>query len=225
MTRRILARQLCDIAIATTTALSLVGSQSVAFAQPDAERETRTPIKHVIVIIGENRTFDHVFATYKPVDKNETVWNLLSKGIVKPDGAPGPNYAEALQYSATDNTTWRMAPTKAAYATLPPAMVGGPSTPQVCAALGATTGTSCDTPANEQQAKAIENGLADGYYQYMLTGGTGQPSHQPDQRIAYDGQGPTTLPPGPFQLTSANLPYDAYAASPVHRFYQPAYTG
>ena len=28
------------------------------------------------------------------------------------------------------------------------------------------------------------------------------------------------LPPGPFQITSSTLPYDAYAASPVHRFYQ-----
>ena len=27
---------------------------------------TRTPIKHVIYIIGENRTFDHAFATYVP---------------------------------------------------------------------------------------------------------------------------------------------------------------
>jgi phospholipase C len=27
---------------------------------------TATPIKHVIVIIGENRTSDHVFATYQP---------------------------------------------------------------------------------------------------------------------------------------------------------------
>jgi len=25
---------------------------------------TLTPIKHVIIIIGENRTFDHIFATY-----------------------------------------------------------------------------------------------------------------------------------------------------------------
>ena len=36
---------------------------------PDAEdlsRVTRTPIKHVILIIGENRTFDHLFATYQP---------------------------------------------------------------------------------------------------------------------------------------------------------------
>ena len=26
----------------------------------------QAPIKHVIVIVGENRTFDHLFATYKP---------------------------------------------------------------------------------------------------------------------------------------------------------------
>ena len=32
----------------------------------DRSRSTRSPIKHVILIIGENRTFDHVFATYTP---------------------------------------------------------------------------------------------------------------------------------------------------------------
>ena len=41
-----------------------------AFAQAaDAsshDADTSTPIKHVIVIIGENRSFDHVFATYVP---------------------------------------------------------------------------------------------------------------------------------------------------------------
>jgi hypothetical protein len=40
-----------------------------------AESPTATPIKHVIIIIGENRTFDHVFATYQPVNK-DTVLNL-----------------------------------------------------------------------------------------------------------------------------------------------------
>src|SRR5262249_46307717 len=30
----------------------------------------------------------------------------------------------------------------------------------------------------------------------------------------------STLASGPFQLTGADFPYDAYAASPVHRFYQ-----
>ena len=28
---------------------------------------TASPIKHVIVIVGENRSFDHIFATYQPV--------------------------------------------------------------------------------------------------------------------------------------------------------------
>src|SRR5271170_6764103 len=60
--------------------------------------ETRTPIKHVIVIIGENRSFDHVFATYQP-KHGESVWNLLSEGIVNADGTPGPNFSQAEQLS------------------------------------------------------------------------------------------------------------------------------
>jgi phospholipase C len=41
----------------------------MAFGQAlhtEAQANPRTPIKHVIIIVGENRTFDHVFATYKP---------------------------------------------------------------------------------------------------------------------------------------------------------------
>jgi phospholipase C len=74
-----------------------------AFAQAaDAsshDADTSTPIKHVIVIIGENRSFDHVFATYVP-KKGQTVWNLLSEGIVKADGTPGPNFPLAEQKHA-----------------------------------------------------------------------------------------------------------------------------
>src|ERR1700754_830255 len=40
---------------------------------------TNTPIKHVILLIGENRTFDHVYATYTP-PKGQSVHNLLSEG-------------------------------------------------------------------------------------------------------------------------------------------------
>jgi phospholipase C len=40
-----------------------------------------TPIEHVVVIVGENRSFDHLFATYV-ARRGETVWNLLSKGII-----------------------------------------------------------------------------------------------------------------------------------------------
>ena len=65
-------------------------------ASGDSRRmSTATPIKHVIVIIGENRTFDNVYGAYVP-KRGQQVANLLSRGIVKADGAPGPN-ADAQQ--------------------------------------------------------------------------------------------------------------------------------
>ena len=75
-----------------------------AYAKPTKVATARTPIKHVIVIVGENRSFDQIFATYKPVNSDETVMNLLSQGIVKADGAPGANYALATQYKAISHT-------------------------------------------------------------------------------------------------------------------------
>lgn len=59
----------------------------------------RTPIEHVIVIVGENRTFDNLFATYRPKGR-QSVSNLLSRGIVRADGSPGPNFALAEQHTA-----------------------------------------------------------------------------------------------------------------------------
>src|SRR5215469_2537513 len=47
---------------------------------------------------GENRRFDHLFATYVPKRGNERVSNLLSKGIINADGSPGPNFAQANQF-------------------------------------------------------------------------------------------------------------------------------
>jgi len=176
-------------------------------AAQDNSGNTTSPIKHLIVIIGENRTFDHVFATYKPKG-GETVDNLLSKGIVNEDGTPGPNFSRGLQYSAVDNSQdgYQINPMdKSLYSILPSPLTGGPS--NVCKNNGICT---------LAEAQASENGLANGYYKFMLTGGTGQLSHVPDQRV----QNVNELPPGPFQLTSDTFSYDAYAASPVHRFYQ-----
>src|ERR1700724_2563776 len=55
---------------------------------------TATPIKHVIVLIGENRSFDNVFGMYRP-RPGRSVSNLLTKGIVNASGmtvlnTPGP---------------------------------------------------------------------------------------------------------------------------------------
>ncbi len=162
---------------------------------------TTSPIKHVIVIIGENRTFDHVFATYKPKD-GESVDNLLSKHIINADGTPGRRFASAHQNSAVDMTNFEQSPGgKSLYPVLPAPLVGGPTVPYI---------------SSLAEAKAVENGLPnDQYYTYLTTGGTGLTAKTPDTRIP----NVNSLPPGPFQITPG-IPYDAYAASPVHRFYQ-----
>ncbi len=164
---------------------------------------TATPIQHVIVIIGENRTFDHVFATYKPV-AGQTVKNLLSEGIVNPDGTPGPNFPLAYQSQAVDSkpdTYLLNPPDNTTYQVLPPVLAGGYTTPPF---------------PDIASAMAVENGLPVGYYKYLTTGGTGLNHGDVDTRIP----NATSLPPGPFQITSATHPYDAYDNSPVHRFYQ-----
>jgi phospholipase C len=175
-----------------------------AFAQnSDASSVTRTPIKHVIVIIGENRTFDHIFATYKPV-AGQKVDNLLSKGIINEDGTPGPNYSFARQYLAEDRSDdgYQISPMqKSVYSVLPPPLAGGPTKPFITSVA---------------QAEQIENGLPNStYYKFLTTGGTGLKSGTPDTRIP----NVNNLPGGPFQITPG-IKYDDYAASPVHRFYQ-----
>jgi phospholipase C len=185
---------------------NLGASTPTAAAQTPATAVT--PIKHVIVIIGENRTFDHVYATYKP-KKGQTVSNLLSRGIVTADGTPGLNYGISAQYSAVDSGAYEISPgSKAAYANIP-----APET------AGAPTAASDSDPApfvTLSLAKLAEPGLFSSYNKYLLTGATGLKHDIPDTRIP----NVSSLGSGAFQLTSATLPYDAYAASPVHRFYQ-----
>jgi len=81
---------------------AMLGAQAfapLAYAGPDQKNPgvpPATPIKHLIVLIGENRTFDHVFASYS-AKNGQTVGNLLAKGIIDQNGAPGPNSAVATQ--------------------------------------------------------------------------------------------------------------------------------
>src|SRR5258708_13690631 len=57
--------------------------------------KTATPIKHVIIIVGENRSFDHLFATYVPQRKNERVLNLLSEATINATSSPAPTFPKA----------------------------------------------------------------------------------------------------------------------------------
>ncbi len=175
--------------------------------QPSRDKDTATPIKHVIVIVGENRSFDHVFATYVP-KKGQRVWNLLYEGIVKADGTPGRNFSKAEQLAANDTSSdgYLLDPPKNTFAgsVLPAPLAGGPTDSYV---------------KNDNLTLAVqsENGLPGDYYAYLVTGGSGLTSKTPDTRI----KNVNALPAGPFQLTNGDtFTYNSYAASPVHRFYQ-----
>ncbi len=127
------------------------------------DNNTVTPIKHVIVIIGENRSFDHVFATYQPVT-GQSVWNLFSEGIVNADGTPGPNFWKAAQKAASDAApdAFLLSPPQTEFPgdVLPAPLNGGPTDSYV----------KGDSLTLAQQS---ENGLPSNYYQYLVSGGTG----------------------------------------------------
>jgi len=191
-------------AVTSTARLQESASEATRGANPlhRVPSGTRTPIKHAVIIIGENRTFDHLFATYRP-RHHQRIDNLLSQGIVNEDGSPGPRFDRATQMTAVDAATdgYRLSPgSRAPYSKLPPPLTGGPTNPYI---------------SDLTTAKAVQAGLPDNYYQYLISGGTGLPSKVVDTRIANVND----LPPGPFQLTPG-VGYNDYAASPVHRFYQ-----
>jgi phospholipase C len=198
------ARQHAAVATSLVALIANLGAPLPVAAQSTPV----TPIKHVIVIIGENRSFDHVYGTFKP-KQGQTVDNLLSKGIVKADGKPGINYELSTQYSAVDSGLYEISPgSKASYWNIP--------APETSSAPTAASDTDPAPFVTLSLAKLAEPGLAPAYNKYLLTGATGLPHNVPDTRIPHV----ETLGSGAFQLTSKTLPYDAYAASPVHRFYQ-----
>lgn len=91
-------------------------SLAVVLGKPSAivageGHEAKTPIKHLIIIVGENRTFDHLFATYTPASA-QSVLNLRSQGIVNADGTPGPNFSKAQQWQAEERDRYSIAPVK-----------------------------------------------------------------------------------------------------------------
>src|SRR3979409_1018896 len=80
---------------------ALALSQGVRAEDANGPIKTSSPIKHVIIIVGENRSFDHLFATYVPKSDDERVLNLLSEHIVKADGSPDEKFDRATQFQIT----------------------------------------------------------------------------------------------------------------------------
>jgi phospholipase C len=198
-------------ACALTFAVSFFGLGAPAQAANDQDSaadaiKTATPIKHVIIIVGENRSFDHIFATYVPKSKSERVLNLLSEGIINADGSPGPNFAKARQFEIVSApsggkffSSADMA-NKQLYATLPPPDVNGVQNPPAAGLL----------PAGDP-------GLPSDAQFLLGTGGTGLPfTEGPDLRIA----NVNNLLPGPFQLTGPTMAFDAYTGDTIHQYFQ-----
>jgi phospholipase C len=211
------------------------------------DRSTLTPIKHVIVVIGENRSFDNVFGTYVPPDRRQTVWNLLSQGIVDKTGAPGLNAAKALQRQASDTSQdkYQSAPSiTGAFSTLPQpstTLNGLPIPPCGLSKLLAAFGKN---PAGVLFCSDI--GLLPADQSLLSTGGTGQKFYFPvDPLNLYpvpDCRYPSNLPNAPYSLVGASqlnncpapiimgppyygstIPPTAFSdntGDPVHRFFQ-----
>ncbi len=87
------------------SALLMLGVPVAAQAPP----ATTTPIEHLIVVVGENLSFDNLFGTYQP-KSGAAVHNLLSEGIVNADGSPGPHFAKAAQRRAEVRDAYAVTP-------------------------------------------------------------------------------------------------------------------
>lgn len=166
---------------------------------------TVTPIRHVIVIVGENGRFDHVFATYR-APSGDKVTDPRSAEIINADASPGPNVSGVLPNQVADTTTDRIAPTKTGPYARPPS-------PNSDGAASAARDPN--PPPFATIAAAVDHGELARDIRVLTTGATGLPADVVETRII----NVASLQSGPFQLTPA-VSNDAYAAGPVHRFHQ-----
>src|SRR6202166_2401844 len=164
--------------VALTVVQFSLGGPLVSTLQAHEKEHARTPIKHLIVLIGENRTFDHVFATYVP-KSHDSVSNLLSKGIINADGTPGPHFSKAAQFQAVPpfKTKYYIsldADDKTPYQTLPPPTLNFSPSPDA-SIIGFATEPPPFPPATPTFVlAAIDPSLKTANSGLLTTGGPGE---------------------------------------------------
>ena len=228
------------MAIDVITPITAAEAQTVS-PSTSGNHHARTPIKHLIVVIGENRGFDNVFATYVPPDPKQSVWNLLSLGIIDKTGAPWFNAAKALQRQATDQDTFRLAPSiTGAFPTLPQPSTTLSAIPYSPCDLSTLLSFAGKNPAAYSFCSDI--GLLAADQPLLSTGGTGQSFYFPPLYPVPDCRYPSNLPNAPYSLVGASvnpsncqpLPtpfppkpggvtptvFSDNTGDPVHRFFQ-----
>jgi phospholipase C len=200
-------------AVSLAVLASLVGCGGTSYSPPSTSTtpQTTTPIQHVIIVIGENRSFDNLFATYVPQDPTQHVQNLLSEGIVTATGAPGPNFAAAAQQQAVDSSD-------DGFLISPPQSGPYPTLPQPSTTLGGRVFAAANIPADLTFlfGPAISNdpGLLASDQNLLTDGGI-----YPLVPLIPDRRFPANLPSGPFSITTY-VPYPSSLGDPMHRFYQ-----
>ncbi len=213
--------------VAVTVFQFSLGGPLASPLQAQEEGQTRTPIKHVIVLIGENRSFDHLFATYVS-PSGDSLKNLLSEGIINADGTPGKHFSKAAQFQAVApfRTKYFISldkDEKAPYTTLPPPTLNFSPSPDA-SIIGFATEPPPFPPATPTAFLAsIEPSLETADLGLLTTGASGQnntfvltPVPDFDTRVAnFDN-----LPNGPFPLKGASLPYDSYTGDTTHRLFE-----
>ncbi len=179
---------------------------------PADKLKTASPIKHVIILIGENRGLDHTFGVYKPKGKKETISNLLSKGIVNEDGTLGPNFAQAQQFAVAAQPSFYIGAPQIAKSPFGPTnLMPQPNT------NGTPTAQSDTSPPFKTIAEAsVEKDMDPGDLDILTTGASGLATGVLDTRVPGAG----TLAAGPYPLQGPALSDDDYTGDTTHRFYQ-----
>src|SRR5215468_5065223 len=220
-------RRVLHSSMALGAGLGVLLSCGVALAGDERDHgdhhNTATPIKHVIVLIGENWTFDSIYATYQPKHK-QSVDNLLSRGIVTASGAPGPNFAYSQQFQieppystyfidalqTAGKTAYQQAP---GTPTFPP-----PNTAYIPPAAGGLDQGQAPfdpTKVPDSLLPTLEPSLEKNDLGLLRTGASGLPMFTTDTRVP----NATALANGVFPSSSATRPYDSYVGDMVHRLF------
>jgi acid phosphatase len=222
------------------TILLLLPLTATAFGQIP----TTTPIEHLIVIVGENRSFDNLFGVYEP-RAGQTISNLLAKGIVNKDGSPGPNFAYATQRKAINSGPYSPTPkVVGAYDQLPQpyasgapghkqgvpdhrfpvAMPNGPFQITHHASYGEHTGD----PIHRffQMWQQVDGGKQDLFVWTAETAGMGPSNDTPKSGPGHTQQGAIAM--GFYNMASGDAPYfkqlaDTYAIA--DNYHQPIMGG
>jgi phospholipase C len=165
-----------------------------------------------------------MFATYQPTN-NQSVANLLSRGIVTASGAPGMHHARSWQYQINQPypATYFIDASQTAGKTLYRQGPLAPSFPAPNTAYVPTAPGGLDqgqapfdpTLVPDSVLPILEPSLAAQDLGLLRTGASGLPMFTTDTRVP----NATTLANGSFPSSSPTRPYDSFTGDMVHRLF------